>query len=209
MAKKKKLQSKFEEAAAIAAAVPEEFREAAFNRALDELLEGNQEEIEDASLKSGITPDAILGRSIGTINIARTRLGMDELDKDQVALTLATMLQTLATNDKVSQILSNADELVKELRSKGQNISDIIKVKAEAEPEKPETPTQVLQDLVKTGFFKTARTAADVVLFLEQKGMDFTVRQIAPALLVLMRQGNLSRTKNKSGRYEYKSKKKK
>lgn len=219
---KTRLQAKIEEAAAIAESVPEPLREAAFNRAMDALMDDSADELleEELELKDMLTPDAILGRSINTLNIARTKLGMSELDKDQIALTLATALGSITSNEKVAQVISNADELVSELKNRGQGIGGIVRPKSKkkkkgpskktkAEAEASTSPTQMIQELVTAGFFKTAQSAADVVLYLQQKGVDITVRQVAPALMGLMKKGSLSRRKTKAGPYVYTAKKKK
>ena len=217
---KKKIQAKIEEAAAIAESVPEELREAAFNRALDALLDESRDDLtaDELNLRDMLTPDAILGRSIKTLNFARSRIGMNELDKDQIAIALATILGSFASNERVAQVLSNADDLVTELKSKSQGITSIVRpaqgkrkssTRTKKAKEEPQSPTQVLQGLIKNGFFATAHSAADVAMYLEKKGVDITVRQVVPALMALMNKGTLSRRKNKAGRYEYKSKKRK
>ena len=132
----------------------------------------------------------------------------------------ATALGSITSNEKVAQVISNADELVSELKNRGQGIGGIVRPKSKkkkkgpskktkAEAEASTSPTQMIQELVTAGFFKTAQSAADVVLYLQQKGVDITVRQVAPALMGLMKKGSLSRRKTKAGPYVYTAKKKK
>jgi hypothetical protein len=58
---------------------------------------------------------------------------------------------------------------------------------------------------MQTGFFATKRTIGDVREYLEKKrGHKFTLQELSPALLSLVRARELDRDKNAEGQYEYK-----
>lgn len=62
----------------------------------------------------------------------------------------------------------------------------------------------MITQLLGTGFFKTSRTISDIVAHCGvSKGHHYKANECSPSLLRLLRDGKLSRTKNKDGQYEY------
>jgi hypothetical protein len=67
-------------------------------------------------------------------------------------------------------------------------------------------PKQVVIDLKSKGYFSTKRTISDVRDYLQKKrGHNFTLQDLSPTLLSLVRSGELDRDKNADGQYEYKA----
>lgn len=67
-------------------------------------------------------------------------------------------------------------------------------------------PKQAVLDLKAKGFFSTKRTISDVRDYLQKKrGHSFTLQDLSPTLLSLVRSGELDRDKNADGQYEYKA----
>ena len=63
-----------------------------------------------------------------------------------------------------------------------------------------------VSDLFEKGFFETPRTIGEIVENLKHKhGRKFESSQISPSLLRHLRNGNLTREKNKDNQYEYKN----
>jgi hypothetical protein len=68
-------------------------------------------------------------------------------------------------------------------------------------------PKSALEELVGEGFFSEARTINDAQEQLRhKKGLTFTLQDLAPAFVRLLREGQLDRDRNDSGLYEYRSK---
>lgn len=221
----KRLKVMFEEAAEIAETVPQELRPAAFNRALDLLLAraggGAGAAEADAILRGSAKDRRILGifgsevlleKSVDVLNFATTRLGLEELSAEQIAALVNERFGLPATGTVISTALMGANGLVRGIQRGGETLYKIVaptpattrkrgKKKKELEP----TPAQVVRDLAALGFFKTARTAADLVLFVEKKGLEITSRQIAPTLGALIDAGLLEKKKDANGRVKYKS----
>ena len=67
-------------------------------------------------------------------------------------------------------------------------------------------PKQAVLELKVKGFFSTKRIISDVRDYLQKKrGHSFTLQDLSPALLSLVRSGELDRDKNPEGQYEYKA----
>jgi hypothetical protein len=67
-------------------------------------------------------------------------------------------------------------------------------------------PKSALEDLVGEGFFSEARTINDAQEQLRhKKGLTFTLQELAPAFVRLLRERQLDRDRNDSGHYEYRS----
>jgi hypothetical protein len=230
----------FKEAADIAKSVPPEFREAAFNRALDMLsgerkaaagtTPGPQPAEEKAARKGffGGVPDFIIDRCMDAVSFATGRLGRDAVSADEVADILTERFGIPATRDMVVRAMMAAGQMVVTVRDGGRVLYRVVRPEQEGEapppppPKKPKrrtttrkktaakkkktveaTPSQIVSDLIALGFFTTARTTTDVVVYLEKKGLEFTARQLTPVMLRLMRAGMLGRKKSDAGEYAY------
>jgi hypothetical protein len=67
-------------------------------------------------------------------------------------------------------------------------------------------PKPALLDLKTKGFFSTKRTISEVRDYLQKKrGHNFTLQDLSPTLLSLVRSGELDRDRNTDGQYEYKA----
>lgn len=65
-------------------------------------------------------------------------------------------------------------------------------------------PKKAVQQLISEGFFDAARTIADIQERLKHKrGHTYTLQDLSPTLVRLLRDGSLSRERNTSGQYEY------
>ncbi|HNR31682.1 MAG TPA: hypothetical protein PKI11_12410 [Candidatus Hydrogenedentes bacterium] len=234
----------FQEAAEIAKGLPRGLQEAAFNRALDVLLGGGTdttEEEADDTRRIFALPGSrtLLDTSVAAINLVADRLGIEELDADEVAEFLEEKVGPHLNEGMVGRALDGADSMFRTIASvnplqtfshpleedQAQDTRDTPKKKAGAKRKKPaakgakspgktkgksETkrasvngPTQVIVDLVKRGFFASARTASQVALYLNRQGFNFTVYQLTPVLLHLIRAGLLQRRTDAHGQYVY------
>jgi len=224
----------FADAADIAATVPEDLRPAAFNRALDLILAraggGPGAAEAEALLRSSPRDRRILGiygsellleRSVDVLNFATTRLGMEALTAEQIAALVNERFGIPATGAIVSLALNSAGGLVRTVQRGGATLYRIIapdpparrkksSTKARAKTRAKTTNTQpppgiVLRDLVALGFFTSARTAADVLLYLEKKGIEMTAQQVAPVLGTLLKAGLLQGEATKNGQRAYRT----
>lgn len=235
----KRLQNMFEEAASIAATVPEDLRPAAFNRALDLLLAraggGVGAAEADAILRGSAKDKRILGifgtelvleKSVDVLNFATSRLGLEELSAEQIAALVNERFGLPTTGSVVSLALTGASGLVRGMQRGGETLYRIVAPvledeaettgkhkkkkagkhgKAKASREASVTPGQVVRDLLALGFFTSARTAAELALDLEKRGIDFTVRQIVPVLTTLIDAGLLVKKTNSEGKASYRA----
>lgn len=221
----KRLKSMFEEAAEIAETVPQELRPAAFNRALDLLLAraggGAGAAEADAILRGSAKDRRILGiygtevvleKSVDVLNFATTRLGLEELSAEQIAALVNERFGLPATGTVIATALMGANGLVRGIQRGGETLYKIVapdlkaSKKGARKKKAPEpTPAQVVRDLAALGFFKTARTAADLVLFVEKKGIEITTQQIVPTLGALIDAGLLEKKKDAKGQTKYRA----
>lgn len=68
-------------------------------------------------------------------------------------------------------------------------------------------PKTVLGELIDDGFFAEPRTIGDAQEQLRhKKGVRFTLQDLSPAFVRLLREGRLDRDRNASGQYEYRAK---
>src|SRR5690606_12478962 len=67
------------------------------------------------------------------------------------------------------------------------------------------SPAQIINELIAKGFFNTARTVRDILVYLERKGLQFTASQLYPVMMRLIRAGLLAREKTPDGEYEYRA----
>jgi hypothetical protein len=217
----------FEEAADIAETVPEELRGAACNRALDLLLAraggGPGASEADAILRGSAKDKRLLGiygseilleKSVDMLNFATTRLGMEELSAEQIAALVNERFGIPTTETVVSMALTGAGGLVRGIQRSGKTLYSIVSPAIEEPKHKPRkrkknepdpTPGQIVRDLVALGFFQSARTTADLVLFLEKKGIQFTTRQVIPVLSSLIAAGVIEKKKDRTGEFKYRA----
>jgi len=147
------LKEALKRAAEIAKAVPQQFQQAAFNRALDSLL--------------GTTEYSAAG--------GRRRRG------ERAAGSKSPAGKKAVRNAKASPA---------RLKRGGGRPG----------------PKAALLELKAKGYFGTKRTIKDVREYLEKKrGHKFTLQDLSPALLSLVREVELDRDKNAEGQYEYKA----
>jgi len=65
-------------------------------------------------------------------------------------------------------------------------------------------PKAVIENLIQAGFFKNAKTISDIQDHLQMKlGHLYKPTDLSPALTRLLRDGQLDRDRNESGKYEY------
>jgi hypothetical protein len=65
----------------------------------------------------------------------------------------------------------------------------------------------MLGELIDEGFFSQARTINEAQEQLRHKrGVRFSLQELSPAFVRLLREGRLDRERNDSGQYEYRSK---
>lgn len=224
----KRLKAMFEEAAEIAETVPQELRPAAFNRALDLLLAraggGAGAAEADAILRGSAKDRRILGilgtelvleRGVDMLNFATTRMGMPELSAEQVAALVNERFGMPATGTVVSAAFAGASGLVRGVQRGGKTLYKIVapgldgpkgkKKKKTAKGAPEPSAGQVVRDLAALGFFQTARTTAELVLYLEKKGLQITKQQIVPALGALIAAGLIEKEKDAKGKTHYRT----
>ena len=235
----RKMKRMFRDAAEIAKSVPAEFRETAFNRALDLLAEQERPagrngsaapqtaEPEPAATRRGITgftaPDFVIEQVLDSVNFAANRLGRETMTAEDVADIMQERFGVTTPADLVASAMNATGMVARTAGYGGQTLYRIVsrtpgrgRKKAEAANAKSagrrsgrgkrasgNTPGEIVQDLIMLGFFASARTTADVLLYVQKQGLDLTSQQIAPVLSRLMRSGDLEAKKNKDGRYTY------
>lgn len=249
----RKMKRMFRDAADIARSVPAEFRQAAFDKAVDLLAQqeaqtggspddGRETRVHVTGLSA---PDALIDRSVEALAFAANRLGLEVVTADQLASILNERFGVPAPAALVASALGSAGAVVRTVQRGGQTLYRVVSVTPDddtSEPEeelprtprrratdqparaaarkpaakkkvapkkKPEklsnNPADILNDLVALGFFATARTTTEVLLYLEKQGLQLTTRQLAPLLMSLMRSGLLNRGRASGGRYGYRS----
>lgn len=203
----KDLKRIFRQASEVAKSVPESLREAAFNRALDELL-AEYHKGRDASGDNADTEPHLLRDSLDAIEQAAASLGVENLSPEQVAVLLHDRLGVPITPEMVGEVIDRADSLLTTAyRRSGDIYRRIVAGRGEGTVSRGQKsrgggqasaarPIELLMDLVALGFFTTARTAGDVILYLQRKGFQFTAQQITPVLLRLIQMGILTRERH-------------
>lgn len=213
----RQVKKKFKEAADIAKSVPKEFQEAAFNRALDMLMEnGVAPETIRARLLGLASPEAVVERSIEVLSFATRTLGKEAVSAAQIAAMLNAQYGLAVSKEIVARTLATAGGAVQTVRRGGDTLFRPVpaeeapaakkKTSAKKATKKAETearPGEILGDLAAMGFFTTARSATDVALYLQKLGLGVTKRQIAPVLGRMLAEGELDRERNDDGEYEY------
>lgn len=228
----------FREAAEIARTVPPEFRQAAFDKAVD-LLSG-QVTFEVAPDTAGpretrvkvtgiALPDMLLDKYLEALSYAANKVGLEKVTADQLAELVNGRFAVPATASLVASAIGNAGTIVRTVRQGQKALSGLTatgrsKSSNRPRPEekvqpktsarkrainKDATPGEIVNDLIALGFFATARTTADVLLYLEKQGLEFSTRQLAPVLVGMMRRGMLRRESTADGGYRYRAHKNK
>jgi len=229
----KRLQKLFREAAELVKDVPETLRDTAYNRALDMLLEehaANPDGDGNALWRFGMAGrDLVMETVVEALNFTSRRLGKEEVTAEELTEILTERFGLRLPITLVAKILASADGIVRMVHVGGKTVYRVVrpangpasdeartrpKAKtatarersrhAETPPPEGESLSQILADLAALGFFQTARTVTDLVIYLEKKGFDFSTQQLTPALLRLLQAGLLRRKKNPRGVYEYK-----
>lgn len=232
----KKLKAAFKEAAELAAAVPENMRAIAFNRALDMILgverPGNGADAAEAESPppSKRSTEKVVDQSLRVLNMATGVVGMEALTAKQIAKVMEARLGIPVDNALIGMALDRADSVVDRVMEGGEVLYKLAspmrliggrrkpehkggarstakgRAKAKAQPDPVEqTPAQIVNELIAKGFFNSARTVRDVLIYLERKGLQFTATQLYPVLMRLIRAGLLAREKSSSGEYQYRA----
>ena len=249
----RRMKRMFRDAADIARSVPAEFRQAAFDKAVDLLAQQNAQagkeggdERETRVHMTGLSaPDALIDRSVEALAYAANRLGLEVVTADQLAAILNERFGVPAPASLVATALGSAGAMVRTVQRGSQTLYRVVTVPGVDDSSEPEdreerphrratdrpgraaaakpapkkkpaakkkapaklsnNPVDILNDLVSLGFFATARTTTDVLLYLEKQGLQLTTRQLAPLLMSLMRSGLLNRGRAQGGRYGYRS----
>ena len=142
----KKLKGIFKEAAAIAKVVPEELREAAFNRALDRLMgeegrnAGKRRRVDEepsapkrpferpfSALAETAHVETILEKSVEVLNLATGTLGIEAMTAEQIAEMLDEKFGIVTSNEMVARVLENTDGLVRRVREGGGAVYRLIR----------------------------------------------------------------------------------
>jgi hypothetical protein len=149
-----RMKKAFQEAAEIAQGVPEPFREAAFNRALDVLLgQGKQasapreEEAWEEEMASaegsrrkilGIPGSGfVLEKSVAALNLAAARLGLEEMSAEQVADALEENFGVHVSQGMVARALEQADSVVAKARLGGETLYRVIRPPVQSAHDRP------------------------------------------------------------------------
>ena len=69
--------------------------------------------------------------------------------------------------------------------------------------EQPQNATQMILKLKKEGYFKTERTATEVMEALKKEAFHYPITTIYPVLIRVVKKGELGRLKNKEGNWVY------
>jgi hypothetical protein len=225
----KKLKAAFKEAAELAAAVPENMRAIAFNRALDMIL-GVERTDHGAHAAEAPPPptkrstEKVVDQSLRVLNMATGVVGMEALTAKQIGKVMEARLGIPVDNVLIGMALDGADSVVDRVMEGGEVLYRLAspmrllggsakpprkhaaKAKAKAQPDPVTlTPAQVVNELIAKGFFNSARTVRDVLIYLERKGLQFTATQLYPVLMRLIRAGLLAREKTSAGEYQYRA----
>lgn len=255
-----KIRKIFKEAAEIAKGMPQGLQESAFNRALDVLLgngrpnraqDGAGDDNGEAEVRGRLLgiPGAgmLLDTSVAAFNLAANRLGISEIDADELADVIEDTLGPHVRQSVVGRAFEGSGNVVDTARSGasavfrafgGASNSDdddddddedapkprsaakkgaargkkSAAKKKSAPKKKPKADTKrtaargvagTVINLVTKGFFTSARTATQVVFYLNRKGIEITVRELTPILMRLIQDGLLSRSRGAGGEYVY------
>lgn len=63
--------------------------------------------------------------------------------------------------------------------------------------------SDILREFLRRGFFRSARTVTQILLYVNRLGFNFTMRELTPVLLYLLRAGLLARERDAYGQYQY------
>lgn len=199
------IKKKFKQAAEIARTVPKDFQEAAFNRALDLLLDANDSAA--ARPREGLlaaAPAEVLDRSMDALQFAARTLNRDSLTAQQIAALVAAQFGLAVSKEVVALALAGAGSAVRIVRSGGVTLYKlVVPVETQRRIRRTTQPVEIIGALAAAGFFTTARTVTDIALFLEKRGLELTANQIQPVLNRLAGEGQLHRHRKAKGVYEY------
>ncbi len=230
--KSKELKRVFDEAAEIAAGVPEAFRADAFNRAVDALLadkgipRAGQPQTAGTA-RAAASADQVLQRSLEVLQLAAGLLGVEAMTIEQIAAALDRRFGLSVSYPRIARALEGSNRLARQAGRGGATLYRLLRPAeaAEAFEEEEEGPptreetaaaprvkkrkqapspvTSTVRNLVAAGFFTTAHTAGEAALQLQKAGMDVTGRELSAVLRRLEGRGELKRGKPKKGARSY------
>lgn len=131
--RKKELKRVFDEAAAIAADVPEEFRADAFNRAVDALLaEAKPAPAGQAGPRRAPEPqagsaDQVLQRSIEVLQLAAGLLGIEAMTVEQIAAALDRRFGISVSYPRIARALEHSNRLARQAGRGGATIYRLLR----------------------------------------------------------------------------------
>jgi len=201
----------FREAAELVKDLPRGLQEAAFHRALDVLLSGagrdEEEQETDAAHRLFALPGSrtLLDTSVAAINMVADRLGIEELDADEVADFIEEKVGPHLNEGVVGRALDGADGVLRTLSGAnplnafrhGPETADKTPPKARPKPKtkaaKPGTSKRETKKRQKDASNKAERTAAGglakLIVGLVKQGFFASARTTAQVVLHLNRQG--------------------
>jgi hypothetical protein len=200
------IKKKFKQAAEIARTVPKDFQEAAFNRALDLLLDANDSAAARPreGLLAAAAPAEVLDRSMEALQFAARTLNRDSLTAQQIAALVAAQFGLAVSKEVVALALAGAGSAVRIVRSGGITLYKlVVPIETQRRIRRTAQPVEIIGALAAAGFFTTARTVTDIALFLEKRGLDLTANQIQPVLNRLAGEGQIHLHRRSKGIYEY------
>jgi hypothetical protein len=200
----------FREAADIAKSVPMEFRQAAFDKAVDMLAQEEEFRKQPGLLAAGgpretrvqvtglAAPDAVIDRYVEALSYAANRLGLETVSADQLAAILNDRFGTPAPVSVVAAALGGAGAMVRTVRSGSKTLYKIVGEPVEARvieatkratTSKRAAPTAKKRSPAKKKTLKQDATPADILNDLVALGFFATARTTADVLIYLEKQG--------------------
>lgn len=197
----KRLKGIFEEAAELARTMPPDLREAAFNRAVDALMD------------RGVATGKRTTRDEGAFHQCNGA-AQDVIPARETEL-LTLMLQGANLAAKAAW---HGSEILHRVLFSEEEDTQASPQSAQNEPEKPRRrgrakrdagPVGALQDvasdLIAIGFFNTARTLSDVVNHVQHQGIRISTRDAAAMMAAMTQAGLIFRGVNRMGRSFFRS----
>lgn len=197
----KRLKGIFEEAAELARTMPPDLREAAFNRAVDALMD------------RGVATGKRTMRDAGAFH--QYNGTAQDVNPAREAELLTLMLQGAGLAAKAAW---HGSEILHRVLFTEEEDAQADPQSAQNEPEKPRRrarvkrdsgPVGALQDvaadLIAIGFFNTARTLSEVVNHVQRQGIRMSARDAAAMMAGMTQAGLLFRSVNSMGRSFFRS----
>ena len=108
---------------------------------------------------------------------------------------------TIESNKETIEYIVNAIQRREEMTSHLRNSRNIRN--KELHGEQPQNATQMILKLKRDGYFKSERTATEIMEALKKEAFHYPLTTIYPVLIRLVKRGDLGRLKNKSGTWVY------